>query len=426
MKPAVQIENISKTFKVFKDRPRTLKETIMRGFGEREEFYALRDVSFEIKKGSTVGLIGPNGSGKSTLLKIINRTLFPNTGNVKINGKVASLIELGAGFHPDLTGRENIYTNATVLGLSKREIIERTPSIIQFSELENFIDAPVRTYSSGMYARLAFSVAINVDCDILLVDEILSVGDMNFQAKCNNHIRKLKDAGTTIIIVSHSMGVLDQLCDYALFFNKGELLHQGEPRTIQLRYMEFMARQQEMIIESQPHENPEKEHKNAQVELPHEYTPGSTRWGNQHVILQNIKVQDSKGVDRRTFYCGEKISLTYEYMCHKNPKKINPVFGFAIRSKEGWLVYGTNTLINKLPTVSLKKMGTVEWALTELSLLPGDYIVQIAVIDQDGRIYDFQNEITEFRVLSETVGEVGTSRIGYEMKVDGNILGGNI
>ena len=425
---AIQVENVSKTFKVFKDRPKTLKETFLRGFGIREEFYALRDVSFHIKKGSTVGLIGSNGSGKSTLLKIINRTMFPNQGTVTVNGKVASLIELGAGFHPDLTGRENIYTNATVLGLNKKEIEARTPDIIRFSELEDFIDAPVRTYSSGMYARLAFSVAINVNCDILLVDEILAVGDMNFQVKCNNHIRKLKDAGTTIVIVSHSMAVLDQLCDYALFFNKGELLHQGEPRMIQLRYMEFMARQQEEKLEAAATANEiiPAPSESEEGSLPLEYAPGISHWGNQQIILRNLKLLDQKGVDRRTFYRGEKIRMAYEYICRKDPRGIDPIFGFAIYHKEGWDVYGTNTLINKLPQVTLYKEGVVEWALTELNLLPGDYVVRIAISDRDGRTYDFQNEAAAFCVVSEIVGQLGTSWIGYNIKVDDKLLGSNI
>jgi ABC-2 type transport system ATP-binding protein len=319
-----------------------------------------------------------------------------------------------------------------VLGLGKKEIEERMPHIIRFSELEDFIDAPVRTYSSGMYARLAFSVAINVNCDILLVDEILAVGDMNFQTKCNNHIRKLKDAGTTIVIVSHSMAVLDQLCDYALFFNKGELLHQGEPRTIQFKYMEFMAKQQEEKNEATRDTSDTQDTSDTrdtspeETALPLDYTPGLTRWGNRHMVLRNLKMLDKKGVDRRTFYRGEKIRMAYEYVCRKDPKGIDPVFGFGIYSKGGWYVYGTNTLINKLPPVSLQTEGTVAWDFTELNLLPGDYVVQIAVIDRDGRTYDFQNEITEFRVLSETVGEMGTSWMGYEIKIDGKLLGGNI
>ena len=199
----INVENVSKKFKLYADRPMSLKEKIVKRVKKNtyKEFYALNDVSFKVKKGSTVGLIGKNGSGKSTLLKIINRTMFPDKGKISINGKIASLIELGAGFHPELSGRENIYNNATIFGFTKEEIDKRIPEIIAFSELEEFIDNTLRTYSSGMYARLAFSVAIHIDADILLVDEILGGGDINFQAKCANKIYEMKNNGTTIILI---------------------------------------------------------------------------------------------------------------------------------------------------------------------------------------------------------------------------------
>ena len=197
----IEIKNVTKKFRLYSDRPTSLKETVIKKMKIKyTEFYALRDISFNVKKGSTLGLIGTNGSGKSTLLKIINRTMFPDKGKIKIRGKVASLIELGAGFHPELSGRENIYNNATIFGFSKEVIDKRMPEIIAFSELGEFIDNALRTYSSGMYARLAFSVAIHVDADILLVDEILGVGDINFQAKCANKIYEMKNKGTTIIL----------------------------------------------------------------------------------------------------------------------------------------------------------------------------------------------------------------------------------
>lgn len=253
METIINVEHVSKKFKLYYDRPLTLKERIIRGSkGAYKEFYALTDISFQVKKGSTVGLIGQNGCGKSTLLKIINRTMFPETGKVEVKGKVASLIELGAGFHPELSGRENIYTNATVFGITKEEIEKRIPQIIKFSELEEFIDNPLRTYSSGMYARLAFSVAIHVDADVLLVDEILGVGDMNFQAKCADKIYEMREKGTTIVIVTHDMGTIDQLCDYAIWLNHGKKIAEGEPKEIQKKYMEFMAKQQE---EKQKEEN---------------------------------------------------------------------------------------------------------------------------------------------------------------------------
>ena len=246
METIIKIKNITKKFKLYSDRPLSLKEKVVKGFKNTyKEFYALEDVSFEVKKGSTLGLIGKNGSGKSTLLKIINRTMFSDSGTLEIKGKIASLIELGAGFHPELSGRENIYNNATIFGLTKEEIDRRLPEIIEFSELDEFIDNTLRTYSSGMYARLAFSVAIHVDADILLVDEILGVGDINFQTKCANKIYEMKKNGTTIILVTHDMSTIDRLCDHAVWLDHGRKKAEGTPREIENIYLKHMAEEQE-------------------------------------------------------------------------------------------------------------------------------------------------------------------------------------
>ena len=209
---AIEVNHVTKSFKVYLDKGNTLKEKVL--FKKRrryEERNVLKDISFQVKKGEAVGLIGHNGCGKSTTLKLLTRIMYPDAGEIKMSGRVSSLIELGAGFHEDMSGRENIYINASIFGLSRKEIDERMEAIINFSELQDFIDNPVRTYSSGMYMRLAFSVAINVDADILLVDEILAVGDVNFQAKCFNRLREIKGQGTTIVIVSHSMDQIEQI-----------------------------------------------------------------------------------------------------------------------------------------------------------------------------------------------------------------------
>ena len=203
---SIEVTGVSKKFKVYYDKGNSLKERVL--FWKRgryEERWVLRDISFEIKKGEVIGLIGENGCGKSTMLKLLTRIMYPTKGQIEIKGRVSSLLELGAGFHPDMSGRENIYMNASIFGLTKREIDKRMEEIISFSELEAFLDNPIRTYSSGMYMRLAFSVAINVDADVLLIDEILGVGDMNFQKKCFDKLKEIKDKGTTIVIVSHSM-----------------------------------------------------------------------------------------------------------------------------------------------------------------------------------------------------------------------------
>ena len=227
---AIEVRNMSKSFKVNSDKANTLKEKLLFwNRGETEVHQVLKNININIKKGETVALIGTNGSGKSTLLKLMTRIIFPNEGTIELDGKVTSLLELGAGFHPDFTGRENIYFNASIFGLTRKEIDDRMNQIIEFSELGEFIDSPIRTYSSGMYMRLAFSVAINVDADILLIDEILAVGDQHFQDKCYAKLKELRDSGKTIVIVTHSLGVVKELCHRAIWIYKGEFRLDGDP-----------------------------------------------------------------------------------------------------------------------------------------------------------------------------------------------------
>lgn len=238
---AIEVKNLKKSFKVYYDKGHMLKERLIFANRNRhEERWVLNGISFDVKKGEAIGLIGKNGCGKSTTLKLLNRIIYPNSGSVEINGKVSSLIELGAGFHEDMTGRENIYINASIFGLTHKEIDERLDDIIRFSELEEFIDNPVRTYSSGMYMRLAFSVAINVDAEVLLIDEILAVGDVNFQEKCFQKLRDIKRSGTTIVIVSHSLGQIEKICDRAIWIDKGLVKEDGAPRAICKHYLESM------------------------------------------------------------------------------------------------------------------------------------------------------------------------------------------
>lgn len=221
---AIKVCDVSKTFKLKYDRHSTLKEKIVFWKNNKTECHTvLNNVNLEIKKGETIALIGTNGSGKSTLLKLMTKIIYPTSGKILTNGKLTSLLELGAGFHPDFTGRENIYFNASIFGLTAAEIDSRVEKIIEFSELREFIDSPVRTYSSGMYMRLAFSVAINVDAEILLIDEILAVGDQHFQDKCFSKLQELKDSNKTIVIVSHSLGAIKQLCNRAIWIYDGQV-----------------------------------------------------------------------------------------------------------------------------------------------------------------------------------------------------------
>lgn len=238
---AIEVKNISKKFKVYYDKGTTLKEKVL--FEKRRKYenrVVLKDISFQVKKGEAIGLIGHNGCGKSTTLKLLTRIMYPDSGTIEINGRVSSLIELGAGFHPDMTGRENIYINAAIFGLTRKEIDNRLQDIIDFSELHEFIDNPVRTYSSGMYMRLAFSVAINVDAEVLLIDEILGVGDANFQAKCFNKLKEIKAKGTTIVIVSHSLNQIEQICERSLWIHDGMIREEGLPKEVHQHYLSYM------------------------------------------------------------------------------------------------------------------------------------------------------------------------------------------
>lgn len=238
----IAVENVTKRFRMYYDKGFNLKERLL--FRKRNHFEwrtVLDDISFFVEKGEALALIGANGCGKSTMLKLLTKIMYPNSGKISINGRVACLIELGAGFHPDMTGRENIFINASIFGLSHKEIERRMDDIIAFSELETFIDNPVRTYSSGMYMRLAFSIAINVDADILLVDEILAVGDASFQAKCFAKMQELKANGVTIVIVTHDMDTVQSFCDRAIWIKDTRIAAQGDPQQTVQSYLGYSA-----------------------------------------------------------------------------------------------------------------------------------------------------------------------------------------
>jgi len=430
MESVIKIENVTKKFRLYSDRPLSIKENIVRGMKNTyKEFYALNDVSFEVKKGSTIGLIGKNGSGKSTLLKMINRTMFPDKGKITINGKIASLIELGAGFHPELSGRENIYNNATIFGFSKEEIDKRLPEIIEFSELEEFIDNTLRTYSSGMYARLAFSVAIHVDADILLVDEILGVGDINFQSKCANKIYEMKRNGTTIILVTHDMSTIDRLCDYAVWLDHGKKIAEGSPKEIQNAYLKYMAEEQEERQKlEETKEKIKEEEKDTKVEkedVRKKITHLGEHFGNGNVIFTSCKLLDEKGVDRRSFNTGQKIKLQTEYLCQVDPKDLQVNIGFEISNTQGIYIYGTNTSREGYKKIKLQKKGIIEIELENLKLLPGDYNIGIAIADLEEKAsYDHYRSITQFKIYSN-IHDVGLVRLGHKFIVDNKEIEGD-
>lgn len=245
----IVVKNVKKKFKVYLDKGNLLKEKIL--FWKRnrfEERWVLNGVSFEVKKGEALALVGHNGCGKSTMLKLLTKIIYPDIGSIETQGRISCLIELGAGFHPDMTGRENIYINASIFGLSKKEIDERINEIIAFSELQTFIDSPVRTYSSGMYMRLAFAVAINVDADILLIDEILAVGDANFQKKCFQRLQEYKASGKTIVIVTHDTSTVENFCDRAIWINEGNIAGEGSAKAVVHQYLDYMEAKKKIPI----------------------------------------------------------------------------------------------------------------------------------------------------------------------------------
>ena len=394
----IKVERVSKQFKVFLDKGSSLKEKAL--FSNRrhyEERRVLNDISFSAKKGEVIGIIGENGCGKSTLLKLMSRIMFPDEGTITIKGRVSALIELGAGFHPDMSGRENIYTNAAIFGLTKSEIDARLDDIIRFSELEEYIDNPVRTYSSGMYMRLAFSVAINVDADVLLVDEILAVGDAAFQAKCFNRMREIKAAGTTIIIVSHSLGQVEQICDRTIWICQGHIKKMGVPREVHPQYMEYMGQKQVTAPESpsiSKEPGPDAGVEDAEsVNIDHEI-------GNFRVRLNAVCFQSDTG-ETDTLQCmtGSNMKILFHYK-RKDSKVSQAVFGVHIYRNDGIDCYGTNTWIDDAFEIPLQDEGMVALKLKQIPLLQGQYTVDVAVHDHGGETYHHIFKALSFTTLT--------------------------
>jgi ABC-2 type transport system ATP-binding protein len=395
---------------VYYDKGSELKEKVL--FWKRNKYEnrtVLDNISFSVKKGEAVGLIGKNGCGKSTTLKLLTKIIYPNGGNIEMNGRVSSLIELGAGFHPDMSGRENIYTNAAIFGLNKKEIDARLDDIIAFSELQEFIDNPVRTYSSGMYMRLAFSVAINVDADILLIDEILAVGDANFQAKCFNKLREIKASGTTIVIVSHSLGQIEQICDRSIWIKDGHIEMEGTPKDVHLEYLDYMNHER---MDQAEKERIREETKAAKERI--------KRYGDKRAQFTEIKMLNSAGEEVKTFRTGESITLDLNY--HVNEKITDGVFGFGIFRADGLWCYGTNTRIDRFSNFNIEKDGHYTVTLDDIMLIPSQYWVDITIEWGEGNPVDYYKEAMKFEVVSN-VSDVGVLRMPHEWKFDDEAIG---
>lgn len=416
---AIDVNNITKSFKVFMDKGSQLKERLLfRKRSRYEERKVLRGISFQVKKGEAIGLIGHNGCGKSTTLKLLTRIMYPDSGTITMRGRVSSLIELGAGFHPDMSGRENIYTNAAIFGLTKHEIDARLDKIVEFSELEEFIDNPVRTYSSGMYMRLAFSVAINVDADILLIDEILAVGDANFQAKCFNKLREIKAKGTTIVIVSHSLGQIEQICDRSVWIHEGLIKAEGAPKEIDLEYLDFMGRKMQENAKKELSENDAPDENTPENDVSedsdNDASAAKKRWGNGKARIEKIRSFSSDGSEQRIFRTGEDIRFRLDYTVGERVE--DAVFGIGIFNRDGVQCYGTNTRIDQLQPFSLESSGSVEIILESVMLLAGEYTLDFAIESGDGIPVDYYRNAFELQMITPK-GDVGISRIEHKWKL---------
>jgi ABC-type polysaccharide/polyol phosphate transport system ATPase subunit len=394
---AVEIKDICKKFKVYHNRESHLKYAvlnILKGKKTRlsSEFWALKDINIEIEKGKTIGFIGRNGSGKSTLLKLMSQILYPDGGTIETHGKISTLIELGAGFHPELTGKENIYINASILGLSRTEVNQKFKEIVHFSGLESFIDNPVKTYSSGMYVRLGFSVAINIDPDILLVDEVLAVGDESFQKKCIKKIHELKKAEKTIVFVSHDLASVEELCDEVFLLHNGRLIKQGKPIDVISEYHRLLMGGSDLQV---------REEENIQDTAM--VSNGKNRWGSKEIEITGVDFLDKNGKETDFITTGEAFRVRINYEAHS--RIMQPVFGIAIYSDIGIHITGPNTKKEGFVIEAVEGKGFVQYEVESLPLMPGTYLFSAAIYDLSGRHpYDHWEQSWKFNVLeSQTV-----------------------
>ncbi|MFN8474676.1 MAG: ABC transporter ATP-binding protein [Anaerolineae bacterium] len=438
--PAVVFEHVSKRFILHHDRPRSFQEWLVRRFranDDREEFWALRDVSFSVARGEAVAFVGTNGAGKSSLLKLINGILTPTAGAVIVDGRISALLELGAGFHPDLTGRENVYLNGSILGLDRRTIDQLYPHIVKFAELEDFIDMPVKHYSSGMYMRLGFAVAIHAEPDILLIDEVLAVGDAAFQAKCMHRILDLKKRGVTIIIVSHDLESVRKLCNRVFWLQNSRIRQEGPPNQVIAAYLDWIAQHQmdDMIEEAEEEaalEAEEAEVAPASEEAEAATTPApaapvhqptskvvvpsalrhpdATRWGTYDVEITGVEFLDSAGRPSQAFDTGGRFTARIHYDAHQPIP--HPMIGIAIHAEAGAHVTGPNTITSGYDIPVLEGQGWVDYTVDDLPLIAGTYIFTAAIYDfWETTAFDHQDKAWVFRVRPGAPERYGTVMI---------------
>lgn len=413
---AVEARSLSKVYRRW-GRSRafgTLKSAFLgRGFGKALEpsdtVAALSDVSFDVRRGETFGVIGANGSGKSTLLKLVAGLFKPTSGTLRVDGKVSALIELGAGFHPEISGRENVVINGVMLGLTRREIEKKLPSIIEFSGLSEFIDEPVKTYSSGMYVRLGFAVAVHVDPEVLVVDEVLAVGDEAFARRCLDTIKEFSARGKTIFFVSHSLALVEELCDRVLYLHGGRVAGLAEPREMLAAYRLNVSAGEgtrllaEHAVEQETLRAEEATAPPAAAPEPGNETPAppaerARRWGDRSATIDGVRLLGADGVERYAFRTGEAVTVEIE----ATPARplADFVFGVGLFTPEDVCVHGSNTEIDGFTPGGFDGPARVRLTLARCDLGPGTYLIDVAVHARNGTPYDYWRGACRFRVDS--------------------------
>ena len=402
----VEIRNVSKKFRVYHEKSLNLKYAFLNFIrGKKssyyDEFWALKNINMNIKKGETIGIIGENGSGKSTLLKLMARILFPDEGHIYTEGKIAALIEIGAGFHSELSGRENIYINASILGFKKKEIDASLEEIVEFSGIEKFIDNPIKTYSSGMYVRLGFSIAINVDPDLLLIDEILAVGDENFQKKCLKKFDRFRNEGKTIILVSHDLVTVEKMCDRVFLLDNSLVVSEGNPVDVISDYHKILYEKGETALRAEQKDM-------AQGAAPQEkHSPASetNRWGSKEAEITSIEFLNDRDIKGDVFKTGDFMKVRIHYEAKKRIKK--PVFGIAFYREDGIHINGPNTKTSNYNIDYIEGKGFIEHIINSIPLLPGTYLFTASIYDYSClHAYDHWERCFRFSVIeSEKIKE---------------------
>jgi ABC-type polysaccharide/polyol phosphate transport system ATPase subunit len=442
--PAIELLNVTKIYRRYGGRQFStlksalLQRSILRDLQPSETFSALTDVSLSVPKGSTYGVMGRNGSGKSTALKLVAGITKPTSGAVRVDGRISALIELGAGFHPEISGRENVFINGIMLGLTKREIQNRFDEIVDFAELREFIDAPVKTYSSGMYMRLGFAVAINVNPDVLLVDEVLAVGDEGFTHKCLDKFAEFKRSNKTILLVTHSLSLIERFCDEALWLDAGRAMSHGDPKRVVGAYLTKVEESEEVLLAATtaravetasrgaiPQDGQDGPHQQVDIAAEHPVDPTSDmfqategRWGSREVEITDVSLLDRAGQPSFVFHSGDPMAVCVKLRASQPVNDF--VFGFGLFNADGVCCYGTNTYLEELTPQQLSGEAEVTIAIESLELVEGTYKLDVAVHKVDGFPYDYHRLLYTFRVKSRTQ-DVGIYRPRHRWTFSSNV-----